>query len=137
MIDFYKRTIAIDQRRIKLKDYKLYDAEYKLMEVIWDKEPINSTKLKNLCEELFGWKKSTTYSIVKRLKNKGILKNENATITSLITCDEVNKYEIETLLEKNFKGSVPSFVATFLKNKKLSKDEVDEIMKIIEEAKNE
>ena len=113
---------------------KLFDAEYKLMDIVWEHEPINSTELTKICRQKLGWKKSTTYTMIRKLSKRGVLKNENATVTALVKREEVQKYESETLLYDKFDGSLPVFLATFLQDKKLSKQEAEEIQKMIEEA---
>lgn len=117
-----------------MDDLKLFDAEYKFMDIIWELEPINSTELTKVCRKKLGWKKSTTYTMIRKLSERGILKNENATVTALVKQEEVQKYESELLLEDKFEGSLPVFLATFLQDKKLSKEEAEEIQKMIEEA---
>jgi len=113
---------------------KLFDAEYKLMDIVWECEPINSTELTKICKHRLGWKKSTTYTMVRKLAERGILENKNATVTALIKRKDVQKYESEALLEDKFNGSLPAFLAAFLQDKKLSKKEAEEIQKMIEEA---
>lgn len=117
-----------------MEKFKLFDAENKLMDIIWETEPVNSTILTKLCFDRLGWKKSTTYTMLRKLTDRGILKNENATVTSLIKRENVQKYESEVLLEKSFDNSLPAFIAAFLKDKKLSRNEAEEIKKMIEEA---
>lgn len=117
-----------------MEEYKLYDAESKFLDIIWELEPINSTELTKACLEKLGWKKSTTYTMIRKLASKGVLKNENAIVTSLVNKEQVQKYESEAVLEKTFDNSLPTFIAAFLKDKKLSKKEADEIKKMIEEA---
>ena len=104
------------------------------MDIIWELEPINSTKLAKVCAEKLGWKKSTTYTMIRKLSEQGFLKNENATVTALIKREEVQKYESETILEDKFDGSLPVFLATFLQGKRLSREEAEELQKMIEEA---
>ena len=117
-----------------MEDLKLFDAEYRLMNIIWELEPINSTELTKVCRNELGWKKPTTYTMVRKLGQRGILKNENATVTAVIKREQVQKYESEVLLEKAFDSSLPAFLATFLQGKRLSQKEADEIRKMIEEA---
>ncbi len=117
-----------------MEEYKLFDAESKFLDIIWELEPINSTELTKICFEKLGWKKSTTYTMIRKLAGRGILINENAIVSALIKKEQVQKYESETLLEKSFDNSLPTFIALFLKDKKLSKIEADEIKKMIEEA---
>lgn len=117
-----------------MEEFKLFDAEYKFLDIIWELEPINSTELAKICFEKLGWKKSTTYTMIRKLCGRDILKNENATVTSVIKREQVQKYECEALLEKSFDNSLPAFMATFLQDKKLSKKEAEELKNMIEEA---
>ena len=117
-----------------MQDLKIFDAEYKFLNIIWDIEPINSTKLTKICLEKLGWKKTTTYTVLRKLCERGILHNENATVISLIKREQVQKHESEILLDKSFDGSLPMFLATFLKDKKISEKEAAELKKMIEEA---
>ena len=102
--------------------------------LVWEKEPINSTELVRLCLDAFGWKKSTTYTVIKRLSERGALKNENSIVTTLLTRMEVQKNESEHILEKTFDNSLPSFITSFLHGKKLTRDEAEQIKLLIEEA---
>lgn len=121
-----------------MEELKLFDAEYKFLDIIWELEPINSTELTKVCLNKLGWKKPTTYTMIRKLSERGLLKNENATVTAIVKREQVQKYESEVLLEKTFDNSLPAFLATFLSGKKLSKQEAEEIKKMIEEAtKNE
>lgn len=117
-----------------MEEFKLFDAEYKFMSIIWDNEPINSTKLSKITEEILGWKKSTTYNMIKKLAKKNLLINEKATVQSLIKREQVQQYESEAVVAKSFDGSLPKFLTTFLDNKKISQKEALELKKIIEEA---
>lgn len=117
-----------------MEDLKIFDAEYRFMCILWERGPINSTELVGLCRDEFGWKKSTTYSVIKRLSERGILKNENAVVTALVERIEIQKYESEQLLQKTFDNSLPCFVAAFLQDKKLTRSEAEQIKKMIEEA---
>jgi Predicted transcriptional regulator len=117
-----------------MQEFKIFDAEYKFMNIIWESEPINSTELVKICSDKLGWKKPTTYTVLRKLCERGIVKNENATVTALIKREEAQRYESEALLEKSFGGSVPMFLAAFLKGQKLNEKEADEIKKMIEEA---
>lgn len=117
-----------------MEELKLFDAEYKFLDIIWELEPINSTELTKVCMTKLDWKKSTTYTMIRKLSERGILKNENATVIALVKRKQVHKYESEALLAKAFDGSLPSFLATFLQDKRLSKKEAKEIQKMIEEA---
>ncbi|WP_168118857.1 BlaI/MecI/CopY family transcriptional regulator [Paenibacillus sp. HB172176] len=114
--------------------YKLYDAEYKFASLIWSNEPINSTELVKLCQEQLGWKKSTTYTVLRKLCSRGILHNEAAVVTALVKREEVQEFESEALIDKSFGGSLPTFLTAFLGKKKLSAKEAAELKRIIEEA---
>jgi BlaI family transcriptional regulator, penicillinase repressor len=117
-----------------MEQFKLFYSEFKFVSIIWNIEPVNSTDLSKICLQKLGWKKSTTYNMIRKLEERGVLKNENATVTALVKRDQVQKYESETLLEKAFDSSLPAFLATFLQDKKLSKQEAEEIKKMIEEV---
>ena len=117
-----------------MENVKLFDAEYRFMNLVWAHEPINSTELVGLCLREVGWKKSTTYSMLKRLSGRGIVKNKDAVVTALTKREEVQKYESEALLERAFDGSLPSFIAAFLSDRRPSKEEAAEIVAMIEEA---
>ena len=117
-----------------MDDLKLYDGEYKFVNLIWENEPVNSTELVRICEEHLGWKKSTTYTVLRKLVDRGLLQNENATVISLVKRAQVQKFETDALLDKVFDGSIPTFISAFLKDKKLSEEESDEIRRMIEEA---
>ena len=114
--------------------YKLFDAEFKFVSIIWEREPINSTELSRICREQLGWKKSTTYNMLRKLCERGILQNQNATVTSLVKREHVQQYESEVLLDKVFDRSLPAFVAAFLRDKTLSPQEAAELKQMIEEA---
>jgi len=113
---------------------KVYDAEYRFMCLLWDAGPINSTELVKLCNEELGWKKSTTYTVIKRLSERGALKSEKAYVTALVTRLEVQKNESEQIIEKAFNNSLPSFITAFLQDKKITREEAEQIKKMIEEA---
>ena len=113
---------------------KLFDAEYKFACIIWELEPINSTALVKICMDRLGWKKSTTYTVLKKLCERGILQNQNAVVSALVEREQVQKYESEELLARAFDGSVSTFLATFLHDRKLTKDEADALSRMIQEA---
>lgn len=117
-----------------MESLKIFDAEYRFMCIVWEREPVNSTELVKLCQSEFGWKKSTMYSVIKRLSERGVVKNENAVVTALVKRLQVQKYESEQVLEKTFDNSLPCFITAFLQDKKLTQDEAEQIRKMIEEA---
>ena len=111
---------------------KIFESEYRFCLILWEREPISSRELSEICKEKLGWSKTTTYTVIKRLSDRGVLKNENAVVTSLVSKEEAQKSEIDELVEKKFEGSLPDFVAAFSKKKKLSDKDIDEILSIIE-----
>lgn len=117
-----------------MEDFRLFDAEYRLMDLVWEYQPINSTALSRLCQEKLGWKKSTTFNLVRKLGERGILKNENATVTALVEREQVLRQESEAAVEKSFGGSLPNFVAAFLSGKKLSHQEAEALRRLIDES---
>ena len=118
-----------------MEQYKLFDAEFKFMCIVWDSEPIKTRNLTELCKEKLGWKRTTTYTVLKRLMDRGILRNENSTVYAIIKREQVQKYESETVVEKAFNGSLPKFIAAFLNDKTLSDDEAEEIKRLIDRHK--
>ena len=89
---------------------KIFESEYKFCLIMWENEPISSSELARQCEKQLGWKRTTTYTVIKRLSERGVLKNENSTVTSLISKDEAQAAEIDELVEKTFEGSLPAFL---------------------------
>jgi len=114
---------------------KIYESEYRFCLILWKHEPVKSTELVKLCEAELGWKKATTYTVIKRLSERGVVKSENAVVTSLVSQEEAQVAEIDELVERTFEGSLPAFIAAFSKSKKLSKEEIDEIQKMIDSYK--
>jgi predicted transcriptional regulator len=117
-----------------MEKFKLYDAEYKFASIIWDNEPINSTELVRLCADKLGWKKSTTYTVLKKLCRRDVLQNKDAVVTALVKREDAQKYESNAVVEKSFDGSLPKFLTAFLGGRKISEQEAKELKKIIEEA---
>ena len=111
---------------------KVFESEYRFCLILWENEPVSSRELSELCRAKLGWSKTTTYTVIKRLSDRGIVKNENATVTSLVSKEEVQQSEIEELVEKKFDGSVPAFLAAFTRTKKLSREEIEQIRRLID-----
>ncbi len=121
-----------------MKENSIGDSEYKLMEIIWEYSPIASGELSTMCEMIHGWKKTTVYTMLKRLQDKGFIQSEKSTITYLIGRDELQKQQSEELVEKNFKGSLPMFVNAFLGGgKKMSKEDAQSLIDMIEQHTEE
>lgn len=113
---------------------KLSDAEYRFIEEVWNVEPIKSSALVRLCQEKFGWKKSTTYTVIKNLINKGVLVNEDTIVRSLVTREDIARAEGNKIADKAFNGNMLDMFAAFLQDRKLTKDEYLKLEKLINEA---
>ena len=111
---------------------KIFESEYRFCLIMWEHEPVTAAELVKLCQARLGWKRTTTYTVIKRLGERGVLKNINGTITSLISKDEAQASEIDELVEKRFDGSLPAFVAAFTKRQDLSEKELDEVQHMID-----
>lgn len=111
---------------------KVFESEYRFCLILWENEPIKSSKLVELCKEQLGWKPTTTYTVIKRLSERGVLKNENTVVTSLVSKDEVQDAELNEMVEKTFEGSLPAFIAAFTKHQKISDKEIDAVQKMID-----
>lgn len=120
-----------------MKVPKVFESEYRLCLILWEHEPIKSSELVQMCREQLGWKPTTTYTVIKRLSERGVLKNENTVVTSLVSKDQVQAAEIDELVEKTFEGSLPAFVAAFTKHRRLSAKEVDEVQAMIDRFREE
>ena len=117
--------------------YELGEVQRQFAEIVWEKEPIGSGELVKICDQEFGWKKSTTYTVLKRLCEKGILKNEGGTVSSLITKEEFYSHQSERFINDTFGGSLPAFLAAFTTKKNLTKEEVAELKRMINEFEEE
>lgn len=124
-------------RKIIMSEIKLGKMESKFAELIWENENISSGELVKLCEKELGWKKSTTYTMLRRLCEKGLFKNENGQVISLISKDELAAKKGEELIKESYGGSLPRFIAAFAERKTISKKELDEIQKMIDNYRKE
>jgi len=111
---------------------KIFESEYRFCLILWEHEPVTASELVKLCQEQLGWKRTTTYTVIKRLSERGVLKNEDGTVTSLVSKDEAQASEIDELVEKKFEGSLPAFVAAFTKHQNISEEELDEVQRMID-----
>lgn len=116
---------------------KIFESEYRFCLILWEHEPIKSRELAALCQEQLGWKTTTTYTVIKRLSDRGVLKNEKSVVTSLVTREQVQADEIEELVEKKFDSSLPAFVAAFTRSVRLSKSEIDKLQSLIDRCREE
>ncbi len=116
-----------------MPDITMGNSETKFADIIWDNEPISSTQLCKMSEEMFGWKKSTSFTVLKRLCDKGIFTNNKGAVTSLMSRAEFYSVQSEKFVDETFGGSLPAFLAAFTSGKTLTRDEVEELRKIVDE----
>ena len=115
-----------------MPSYKLFDAEYRMMDLLWNREPITCSELSRLCEEQLGWKKTTTYTQIKRMIDRGFLKSEKSVLTALVKRDQVEQYDSEEIIDQRFGGSLPKFITAFAGAKRLTREDLDELRRLIE-----
>lgn len=113
---------------------KIHEGEYRFCLILWENEPIQSAQLAKLCNERLGWSRTTTYTIIHRLSERGVVKNEKAIVTALIKKEEVQLREMNEMVEKTFEGSLPAFIAAFARRQKLSDKDVEELRRLIEQG---
>lgn len=113
---------------------KIHEGEYRFCLILWENEPIQSAKLAQLCKEQLGWSRTTTYTIIRRLTDRGVVKSENTIVSAVIKKEEVQLREMNELVEKTFEGSLPAFIAAFARRQKLSDKDVDELRRLIEQG---
>ena len=111
---------------------KIFESEYRFCMILWECEPVSTAELVKRCQEQLGWKRTTTYTVIKRLGERGVLQNESGTVTSLVSREQAQASEIDELVEKKFAGSLPAFVAAFTKRRDLSEQELDEVQRMID-----
>ena len=116
---------------------KVFESEYRFCLILWENEPIRSGELVKLCRERLGWMPTTTYTVIKRLSERGVLINENSVVRSLVSKEEVQASELDELVEKTFEGSLPAFIAAFTKRKDLSDADIDEVQEMIDRYRKE
>ena len=111
---------------------KVFESEYRFCLILWEHEPIKSSELVKLCKEQLGWKPTTTYTVIKRLSERGVVQNDHTVVTSLVSKDQVQAAEIQEMVDKTFEGSLPAFIATFTKHQKISDAELDAVQEMID-----
>ena len=111
---------------------KIYESEYRFCLILWERGPVPAAELVKLCQARLGWKRTTTYTVIKRLGERGVLKNQDGLVTALISKEEAQVSEIDELMEKKFQGSLPAFLAAFARRQSLTEKEIEEIRRIIE-----
>lgn len=120
-----------------MREVELGDVQAAFADIIWNNEPIGSGELVKICKRELNWKKPTTYTVLRKLCEKGLFKNEDGVVTSLVSKEEFNASKSEKFVEETYEGSLPAFIAAFMSHKKISKCEIDEIQKMINEYKGE
>lgn len=110
---------------------KIFDSELRFCEILWAHQPVRSSELSHLCAEKLGWKKSTTYTVIKRLTERGVVQTEDAVVTALVSRDQVQRAESRAFVERNFSGSLPGFLNAFVGGRGLSAEEADELRRMI------
>ena len=110
---------------------KIFDSELRFCEILWEHQPVRSSELAHLCTEKLGWKKSTTYTVIKRLTERGVVQTEDAVVTALVSRDQVQRAESRAFVERNFSGSLPGFLNAFVGGRGLSAEEADELRRMI------
>ncbi|MCQ2553836.1 MAG: BlaI/MecI/CopY family transcriptional regulator [Clostridia bacterium] len=110
---------------------KVFESEYRFCLILWQNEPISSSELAKICNKELGWSRTTTYTVIKRLSDRGVVRNENGVVVSLISKEEVQLAEMEEMMEKTFENSLPAFIAAFAKKENLSEKDIEEIKRII------
>ena len=115
--------------------YHLCDSEYRFMQVVWEAAPVGSGRLVELCRDRLGWKKSTTYTVLKKLCEKGLLQNENSTVTVLAPREIVDNQAAENFVDRTFGGSLPGFLTAFMGGRKLTEQEAEELKRLIDAHK--
>ena len=125
---------------MRLETPKIFDSELRFCEILWEHQPVKSSELVQLCAQRLGWKKSTTYTVIKRLTERGVVQTENAVVTARVSRDEIQRAESRAFVERNFSGSLPSFLNAFVGGRGLSAEEADELRRMIadfEEKRND
>lgn len=133
-----KNTNTYNRKGVIILEHtpKVFESEYRFCLILWGSEPIKSTQLAALCKEKLGWSRTTTFTVIKRLSERGVVKNENSIVTSLLSKDEVQRSDMNELFENRFEGSLPAFVNAFARIGNLSEKDIEEIKKMIERGGN-
>ena len=115
---------------------RIFESEYRFCLILWEREPVTTSELVKFCQEQLGWKRTTTYTVIKRLGERGILQNEDGMVTSLVSKEAAQAREINELVEEKFQGSLPAFIAAFTKRQDISNEELDEVQRMIDRIRN-
>ena len=120
-----------------MEEYKLAESEYRFMCIIWENEPLASGELVKLCDKKLGWKKSTTYTVLKKLCDRGFTENRESVVTALVSREKAQRYASERFVENTFSGSLPGFLTAFFEGKRISEKEAEELKKLIDEYRED
>lgn len=120
-----------------MSEAKIFESEYRFCRILWENEPVKSTRLAELCHQRLGWSKATTYTVIRRLSERGIVRSENAVVTSLISQEEAENARVNEMVEDTFQGSFPAFIAAFSRNRRLSRQEVEQLQNLIDSYQEE
>lgn len=115
-------------------EYHISESEYRFMEILWEKEPVSSMDMVRFCSERLNWKKSTTYTVIRKLSEKKIVNSKNTIVRSLVSKDCMQRQESACFLKRKFGGSLPSFITAYLQDRKLTKEEAERLQKLIRDA---
>ena len=126
------KSNALDTGGEAMETPKIFESEYHFCLIMWEREPVTAAELAKLCQDRLGWKRTTTYPVIKRLGDRGVLKNKNGVITALVSKEAAQAREIDALVEEKFQGSLPAFVAAFTKRQDISNAELDEVQRMID-----
>ncbi len=116
---------------------KIHESEYRFCLILWEREPISAADLARLCLERLGWKRTTTYTVIQRLGQRGVLKNDHGLVTALVSREDVQASEIDEMVEKKFGGSLPAFVAAFTRRQDWSEQDLDQVQQMIDRIRKE
>lgn len=111
---------------------KIFESEYRFCLILWKHEPVSCSALAKYCKEELDWSRTTTYTVIKRLGERGVLRNDRSVITSLYSKEEIQLAEMEEMMDKTFENSLPAFIAAFARHQELTEAEIEEIRRIIE-----
>ena len=111
---------------------KIFESEYRFCLILWEQEPVTPAELVKLCQDQLGWKRTTTYTVIKRLSERGVLVNQDGKISSLVSKEQAQTREIDALVEEKFQGSLPAFIAAFTKRQDISDEDLDEVQRMID-----
>lgn len=118
-------------------EVKLFDSEYRMAEIVWEQEPVGSGELARLCKERLGWQRTTAYTVLKKLCERGVLRNDSATVTATVKREEVQRSESKRLLEKMFDNSLPGFIAAFMGEGSITAEEAEGLKALIDSYRKE